>query len=334
MFGLKSMKSVKAAKMPYIYEIEPTNHCPYKCIMCPRGLGKMKRETGFMSIDVFEKLLTMVPPGQKMVRLHHFGEAVLHPEIDIMIKMVSRAGLVPVISLNPSTLNESLCQRIINASPGLVCFSLDAFTDKGLAKIRGIRQSYEECIAFIDMFVKKSRESSYKILKVIQTVALNENLHKGADFEKLKKQYSESDIFFYDAENTGFGDCELAEKTKTGAGRALRKEAKPCRAPWSEVSILWNGDVVLCCYDYDGFNVVGNIKENTLQDIWQNQKIETIRQLFIDYRSDQLMLCSGCFLAPHNFTTHNLNRNKFFKDKVWNEEKVLLNLLKKKDYQK
>lgn len=326
-------------EFPYIYEIEPTNNCPYKCIMCPRGLGKMKRKTGFMSMDVFRKLLDMFPSDQKLVRLHHFGEAILHSEIDKMIKMVSDAGLIPFISLNPATLNESLCDRIINAGPGLVCFSIDAFTDQGLKRIRGIKKSYEECMAQVAMFVKKSRSSSHKILKVIQTVALdenygctddggkNDNSGRNLKFEDLKIKYAASDILFYDADNTGFGDLELAEKTKKGAASVMLENAQPCAAPFSEVSILWNGDVVLCCYDYDGFNVVGNIKHNTIYEIWHNEKIQKIRNIFLNAESDKLKLCSGCFLAPHNF-----KKARLLKEKARTEEKVLLDLINKNDY--
>ncbi|MEA2061126.1 MAG: SPASM domain-containing protein [Thermodesulfobacteriota bacterium] len=318
--------------VPYIYEIEPTNHCPYKCIMCPRGLGKMTRDRGFMSLDVFARILEMFPDHQKLVRLHHFGEAILHPDIDVMIDMVNQAGRIPVISFNPATLTPALSQRIVDARPGLVCFSFDAFTDQGLEKIRGTRRSYRECLARMDLFIQMSRESGresgHKMLKVIQTVALDENTlnpeqTKGLD--RLKETYAAQDIAFYHAENTGFGDIALAERTKTGAAALLKAGAAACAAPFSEVSILWNGDVVLCCYDYDGFNVIGSIKDNTLHDIWQGRKISQIRGLFSTGKTGSLPLCSRCFMAPHNFTGQGLDDSPC--EKAWKEESFLLDLL-------
>lgn len=335
-------------KRPYIYEIEPTNHCPYTCIMCPRGTGKMKRETGYMELDHFVRILSMFPEGQKVVRLHHFGEAILHPEIDTMIRMVGEAGLIPVISLNPATLNERLSRRIVEAAPGIVCFSLDAFTDSALIKVRGIKRTYQKCIELMDSFIALSRSSGHTIVKVIQTVALDENccgptrdpldgeeteaLLDGEEslttscmesaLDALKQKYDEPDIFFYSADNTGFGDLDLVEKTKTGGAALLLKSAKPCAAPFSEVSVLWNGDVVLCCYDYDGFNVVGSIRENTMEEIWHGSRVDRIRKMFLKRSTESLRLCSSCFLAPHNFSDETP-----LCEKNWNEERVLMDLI-------
>ncbi|MCD6389979.1 MAG: SPASM domain-containing protein [Desulfobulbaceae bacterium] len=310
------------ALSPYIYEIEPTNHCPYACIMCPRGRGRMTRPRGYMSLELFEKMLTMFPADQRLVRLHHFGEAVLHPRIDTMIAMVVETGRIPVISLNPATLNESLCRRLVAAAPGLVCFSLDAFSDQGLKKIRGIRRPYEECLQLMDMFVSMSRKSSRKILKVIQTVVLDENRDQLAALAALKERYQEPDVVFYRAENTGFGDLELVEQTNAGGSAALKANARSCAAPFSEVSILWNGDVVLCCYDYNGDNVIGNLEQVSMADIWSGAAINRLRKTFTDRETARLKLCSRCYLAPHHFAAHISGV-----EKNWQEEQFLLQLL-------
>ncbi|MBF0468532.1 MAG: SPASM domain-containing protein [Desulfamplus sp.] len=362
MYNYRSRMEISIPPLPYIYEIEPTNHCPYTCIMCPRGTGKMARPTGYMNLDDFARVLSMFPQEQRVVRLHHFGEAILHPQIDTMIKMVEREGLVSVISLNPATLSEKLSRRIVDAGPGIVCFSLDAFTDSGLVKVRGIRKTYHKCIELMDSFIKLARNSDRSIVKVIQTVALDENssvlhgtqsgsaddLHDtrsdsagdlhgtrsgNADnskssccitqkaLDELKTKYPEPDVFFYSADNTGFGDLELVEKTKTGGSKLLVKNASPCAAPFSEVSVLWNGDVVLCCYDYDGFNVVGNIRDNTIEEIWKGSRIDRVRKIFIARSTDRLTLCSRCFLAPHNFS-----EKIALCEKNWREERVLIDL--------
>lgn len=63
--------------VPYIYEVEPLNACPYRCYMCPRGRGNMKRPVGFMPLSIFERIIKEIPAHQRMLRLHHFGEPVL-----------------------------------------------------------------------------------------------------------------------------------------------------------------------------------------------------------------------------------------------------------------
>lgn len=100
---------------PYIYEVEPTNFCPYHCIMCPRGLNRMKRPVGFMTIETLNHLVDQFPRKQSLVRLHHFGEAVLHPEIDLLIKKIREKKKVPIISLNPASLNPPIIDKLISS---------------------------------------------------------------------------------------------------------------------------------------------------------------------------------------------------------------------------
>lgn len=308
---------------PYIYEIEPTNHCPYTCIMCPKGLGKMKRPVGFMAPDTFRVILDQFPKRQKLVRMHHFGEAVLHPRIGEMIQRVKGRGLYTALSLNPATLTPRLNREIIDSGVDLVCFSLDAFTDEGLERIRGIKRPFNACWAMVEDFIEQSRNKGKNLIKVIQMVRLDLNKKDRHTFNEIKLRYPEKDVFLYLSENNGFGNLELVEQTLAGGSRHLLP-GTPCRAPFSEVVVLWNGDVVLCCFDYDGFNVIGNIHDKPLSRIWQDKKVKEIRAAFKARETVALPLCHGCFLGPHNYK-RGLRRPAI---RGIEEEKTILNLIK------
>jgi hypothetical protein len=79
---------------------------------------------------------------------------------------------------------------------------------------------------------------------------------------------------------------------------------------------------VLCCYDYDGYNVIGNLEHASLIDIWSGAAIERLRKTFIDRETARLKLCSRCYLAPHNFPG-----DISFAEKNWQEERFLLQLV-------
>jgi len=50
-----------------------------------------------------------------------------------------------------------------------------------------------------------------------------------------------------------------------------------CHNPWTSFVISWNGDCTICCTDYDLVNNMGNIKENTLLEIWNSEKMQMVR---------------------------------------------------------
>lgn len=53
--------------------------------------------------------------------------------------------------------------------------------------------------------------------------------------------------------------------------------AKFCHHPFIDVAILSNGDVTLCCFDYDGKLAVGNIKNSTIKTILNSKPTMDLR---------------------------------------------------------
>ena len=47
---------------PKIYNLETTNHCPYKCIMCPRTYD-MTRPLGHMDFELFKDIVDQLRPA-------------------------------------------------------------------------------------------------------------------------------------------------------------------------------------------------------------------------------------------------------------------------------
>jgi MoaA/NifB/PqqE/SkfB family radical SAM enzyme len=67
---------------------------------------------------------------------------------------------------------------------------------------------------------------------------------------------------------------------------------KHCDFPWNVMIVLWNGDVTVCCKDYDGEINVGNAFQNTLQEIWNGEGMQQLRKDFLFLRKDGI--CKNC----------------------------------------
>jgi radical SAM protein with 4Fe4S-binding SPASM domain len=44
------------------------------------------------------------------------------------------------------------------------------------------------------------------------------------------------------------------------------------------LQILWNGDVVPCCYDFDGRMVLGNLRQQSIAEIWNGAAYGKLRR--------------------------------------------------------
>ena len=52
----------------------------------------------------------------------------------------------------------------------------------------------------------------------------------------------------------------------------------PCPFSWQYVVVQWNGDVVACCRDYNAENRMGNVKEASLEEIWNSRRYADFRE--------------------------------------------------------
>ena len=90
----------------------------------------------------------------------------------------------------------------------------------------------------------------------------------------------------------GSGLAAVRRRLSGGVRRALG-----CHIPFYEMSILFNGDVLICSEDWHRATVVGNAKTQPLREIWNSKKINEIRRLLLRKRFEQLSSCKECCMA-------------------------------------
>ena len=68
--------------------------------------------------------------------------------------------------------------------------------------------------------------------------------------------------------------------------------------PLDVLGIRWNGEVVACIYDYDSRYVVGNVKEQSVWQIWNSDRMMEFRKALLDKNYNRVEkdgpLCSEC----------------------------------------
>jgi radical SAM protein with 4Fe4S-binding SPASM domain len=60
------------------------------------------------------------------------------------------------------------------------------------------------------------------------------------------------------------------------------------------MAVLWNGDVTVCCGDIDGELSVGNVRDSTIEEIWNGAEIKKIRKAHFSKDFSSLPLCDRC----------------------------------------
>jgi len=85
--------------------------------------------------------------------------------------------------------------------------------------------------------------------------------------------------------------------------RALRPH--PCRNLWESVVIAWDGRVVPCCLDYNATMVMGDLRTQTLAEIWNDEAYVRFRRMELEGKN-VTSLCRNCSEAPGSARDPNL----------------------------
>ena len=114
-----------------IHNIELTNYCNLKCSYCPHH--RMVRPKGHMSADILAKCLEhyVRRPGLPRLVIHHFGEPLLHPELEARLTQIAQAGVDIQMSSNGLLLQKKL--PILFAIPCriFITLSVHQWADQG-----------------------------------------------------------------------------------------------------------------------------------------------------------------------------------------------------------
>ena len=77
-------------------------------------------------------------------------------------------------------------------------------------------------------------------------------------------------------------------------GKTVALRTRTCSLLWERMAIFWNGDVPMCPEDVDGDWVLGNLTERSIAEIWNGERLLSIKRSHKDRRFESLPLCLRC----------------------------------------
>lgn len=289
--GWAELLELKRTAEPHVHQIEPTNSCPYSCVMCPRPV-RMERGVGFMEMDLYRKIIDEIsgfsePVRKKEIELFHFGESLLHPAIAEMAGYASGKGLNITLSVNAPELTPPILHKLIESGPLRIIISFDGYDEESYRAIRGQGADYEKASANLEYaagLVKKGLPRTKMSLRIIR---LNRN---SARIEDFRKRYEATGL---PVEIREFFPWTEKELVTLGMVRKY-PPFMPCPFPWQYLVVQWDGAVVPCCRDYNGVNPMGNANLSTLKEIWNSARYAAFREEHCtgDYGANAF--CKGC----------------------------------------
>lgn len=270
-----SLSEAVPLSAPLTIYVEPTNRCNLSCDFCPQSLEDYEDRTGKrqdMPLEIWAKVMDEIRVmGIRSLKLYFFGEPLLHPDIREMVRIAKTACERVELTTNGMALSQRIARSLL--ASGLDYLRVSVYPTishpknviRNVAYLRSIRDEAELSDPYI--CAKVFNEAQRALMRpdyegIVDEIAV-EGLHTiGSEFVNISEQ--------------------------------VRGKQVACPYPFYNLVVKSNGDVVPCCVAWEDSLVVGNVKTQTLMEIWAGEPLARIHRLHLEGRRGELAACAQC----------------------------------------
>lgn len=275
---------------PTHLEIEASNRCQMKCPMCGRHLMKTQKQ-GDMELGLFKKIIDECSrESVYSVKLSWRGEPLLNPDIVKMVAYAKQKGVRDVAFLtNGERLNNKLTEELIDAGLDWISISIDGL-DSTYEKIR-YPAKFRDIVEKLK-YIRLARERRGREKPIIRVQSI---------WAAIKKEPKAFYAFWSPiADKVNF----ISDQKRSSDAKEYRLDPSfICPTPWQRMCIMWDGRVSQCKSDYLEGNILGDVKTQSLKEIWHGDKFNELRALM---KKRQRMKLAPCRVCPDG----NISRKK------------------------
>lgn len=269
--------------------IEITNLCNLRCTFCPGT----KREGRFMPPEEFRALAERLRGRVQYLYFHVMGEPLLHPALNELLAIASEMGFRVCLTTNGTLLGER--EEVLLASPALhkVSVSLHSAEGNGMGEL-------SDYLSSVWRFVR--RASAAGVICALRLWNLGgADARNGEILSFLASCLGEHPLDLPQPRKGSWrlGErlyLEQAEKFDWPDLTAPETGTRFCLGLREQVAVLCDGTVVPCCLDHEGDVPLGNLLEQSLEEILDTPRAVALVRGFSEGKPSE-PLCRRCDFA-------------------------------------
>ncbi|MSR46528.1 MAG: radical SAM protein [Planctomycetes bacterium] len=263
-FRLRLERSARVLSL----NVETTNFCNLRCTICPVNRG-MVRAKKWLDPAVFERLLDR-SPTVKFVLPFQWGEPLLHPEIDRMVRYARDRGVRSMLTTNGTLLDDAMANRLFASGLDRLTVSID-----------GDAATHEQ-IRGVPLADVRERTLALRRLRDRRGAAMR------IDVSMVLDDLTKPALDHYRAAWAG-----VADRVQVIPRLASAPRRNACREAWrGALVVLVDGTVTACCADSEGTLKLGNGHAQAPAAILNGAPFRALRRA---HRCGEFpAICAGC----------------------------------------
>lgn len=301
----RAEKKTSLESLPTILQVEISADCNLTCSICARN--EFPYGPGHLSIELFDTLTFLFPTLEKLI-LHGYGEPMAHPEFHTIMDRTAGFACHTSFYTNGTLLFGERAQAVLGGDVDEIAVSIDTPDSRLFEDIR-TGASFQRVTDNVRKLISARNERGTNTPRiVIAAVAMKETVDDlptltdfvadlGADAIEVnylmayKKELVERSLFFDQeranralekvrrrAEELGL-ESRLPEPFSLGLKDLHNSGEFLCPRLYDFTYIGYDGNVRPCCFP---LLYLGNIAEEGLLDIWNNDGYRKLRKSFAD----------------------------------------------------
>lgn len=288
--------------------IEICGSCNYACKMCPQSFNG-GRETSFkrmMNYELFLNTLDQLLDSEvKEIYLEGSGEPTMNKRLPDYVKAGTDRGFKMSFITNGYWFKDDLMKATVDAGLHFARFSITGYNAETYNKWMGLAPNIADTANRFEMAKENARKASEYISKVNSNATLG-SYHLIIDDNNIDyevSQYIANWIDYVPNIKSSIWRMHNWSGLYDVDWRKNKSKRRSCGRPFSPDLIVRaggndgeQGAVVPCCMvlGQDSKAVMGHLSKNTVEEIWNGEAYEHLRQMHREHRFDEIDYCKNC----------------------------------------
>jgi radical SAM family protein/iron-sulfur cluster protein len=280
-------------RLKYV-SFEASTVCNQGCYFCPVSVDR--REEHSMSMELYERIAAQLSEHRATidgVSMIHYNEPTADKRFLEQVRVLKRYGLPPAVLTNATGLTRDRVDAILEMG-GLRYLSVNLST---LDRERYNRDRAGDHLPLVMRNLEYIKDKPLAPQMDIAVLGKGDAVHR-LDFEQISEHFANTrfKIHFYEVMDRA-GAVPIGLHPETRHERLCGCEQTGSRiVQW--VHITPHADCVLCCQDYFDKYVVGNLNEQSLDEILTGPRMSLYRRWVYGIEPAPAdFICRGCIYA-------------------------------------
>lgn len=281
------LKKIQTASYPENFVFEFANVCNLACPVCPRhhrAIGD-----GLMSLGAAQRILDDIADTNKEITFypHFLGETLIHPDFLKLVDHATKYKHVKVnIISNGILLDAQMTEELLSRPLTQFHFSLH---ECDTAEHDGVHPKHAV-----------SAENTLNFLKRAVELGKRDEIWVGVSMIPARLDETAVQTFqafwqpIVEAVNIWPAMDKNRRSLDSDVNDAFDGFYLPCLSPWNQPVISVEGSVLPCCWDYEHTMVLGNVFEQSFDDIFNGDKATELKRATRSKDLANFPTCADC----------------------------------------